>query len=129
MAGPEEARRWVNRGHFFAAAAEAMRRILVEEARRKQSLRRGGGLWTGRNSTEPGWSSPPSGVDVLALDEALDRLAARDPEAAGLVKLRFFAGMTMTEAAGALGLPERTAERVWAYARSFLRQRWSRRRE
>jgi RNA polymerase sigma factor (TIGR02999 family) len=119
LVGPEEARRWANRAHFFAAAAEAMRRILVEEARRKQSLKRGGAL--DRHDVDGAELAAPSGVDVLELDEALDRLAARDSEAARLVKLRFFAGMSMQEAAKALDLSERTAERTWAYARSFLR--------
>jgi len=119
LVGPEESQRWANRAHFFAAAAEAMRRILVEEARRKQSQKRGGAL--DRHDLEEAQLAAPDGVDVLELNEALDRLAARDPEAARLVKLRFFAGMNMTEAAQALDLSERTAERVWAYARSFLR--------
>jgi len=119
LVGPEEGRRWANRAHFFAAAAEAMRRILVEEARRKQSLKRGGAL--GRQDLDGAQLAAPDGVDVLELNDALDRLAARDPEAAQLVKLRFFGGMTMQEAARALDLSERTAERVWAYARSFLR--------
>jgi RNA polymerase sigma factor (TIGR02999 family) len=119
LVGPEEGHRWANRAHFFAAAAEAMRRILVEEARRKQSLKRGGAL--GRHDLDDAQLAAPDGVDILELDEALDRLAARDPEAAQLVKLRFFGGMTMQEAARVLGLSERTAERVWAYARSFLR--------
>jgi RNA polymerase sigma factor (TIGR02999 family) len=120
LVGHDGSQRWDNRGHFFAAAAEAMRRILVEEARRKQSLKRGG-LLDRRDVDGAQIASPDSGVDVLALDEALGRLAARDPEAARLVSIRFFAGMTMPEAARSLGLPVRTAERVWAYARSFLR--------
>jgi RNA polymerase sigma factor (TIGR02999 family) len=112
--------RWDNRGHFFAAAAEAMRRILVEEARRRKSLKRGGDFE--RCDVEGArLAAPDPGVDILALDESLNRLAERDPEAARLVGLRFFAGMTMPEAAEALGLPVRTAERVWAYARTFLR--------
>jgi RNA polymerase sigma factor (TIGR02999 family) len=119
LVSPEEGRRWANRAHFFAAAAEAMRRILVEEARRKQSVKRGGAL--DRHDLDGAQLATPDGEDVLELNEALDRLAARDPEAAQLVKLRFFAGMTMQEAAQALDLSERTAERVWAYARSFLR--------
>jgi RNA polymerase sigma factor (TIGR02999 family) len=117
---PDGCSRWDNRGHFFAAAAEAMRRILVEEARRKKSLKRGGAL--DRHDLDGArLAAPDSNVDVLALDEALDRLAARDSEAARLVGLRFFAGLTMPEAARALGLSERTAERIWSYARSFLR--------
>jgi RNA polymerase sigma factor (TIGR02999 family) len=119
LVGPEDGQRWANRAHFFAAAAEAMRRILVEEARRKHRLKRGGSL--GRHDLDGARLAGPDGVDVLELNEALDRLAARDPEAAQLVKLRFFGGMTMPEAARALDLAERTAERTWAYARSFLR--------
>jgi len=108
-----------SRGHFFAAAAEAMRRILIDQARRKGSLKRGGEL--GRIElavVEP--SVPDDEVDLLALDEALDRLAAHDAQAAELVKLRFFAGLTAAQAAAALGVAERTADRIWTYARSFL---------
>ena len=98
LVGPEEAQHWANRAHFFAAAAEAMRRILVEEARRKQSHEAREACSTGAMSTRQ--SSPRHAeVDVLELDEALDRLAERDPEAAQLVNLRFFAGMTHPEAA------------------------------
>src|SRR4051794_16062930 len=110
---------WNGRGHFFAAAAEAMRRILVDNARRKGSLKHGG-LRARQDLDEARIAAPADAVDVLALDEALGRLAARDAEAAELVKLRFFAGMTMTEAASALAVPERSAERLWTYARAFL---------
>ena len=110
---------WNSRGHFFAAAAEAMRRILVDENRRKRSLKRGG-LLARHDLNEERLATPAGELDVLALDEALARLAARDAEAAELVKLRFFAGMTMHEAATVLGVPQRTAERIWTYARSFL---------
>jgi RNA polymerase sigma factor (TIGR02999 family) len=92
---------WESRAHFFAAAAEAMRRILVEAARRKRSIKRGG-LRDRQALDESMISAPASSVDVQALDEALGRLAARDAEAAELVKLRFFVGMTMSEAAAAL---------------------------
>jgi RNA polymerase sigma factor (TIGR02999 family) len=119
LVGGEQTPDWDGRRHFFAAAAEAMRRILVENARRKHSQTRGGAL--NRHDLQEAQLAAPDGVDVLELNEALDRLAARDEEAARLVKLRFFAGMTMVEAAQALNLPERTAERMWAYARSFLR--------
>jgi RNA polymerase sigma factor (TIGR02999 family) len=113
----EKVQRWESRGHFFAAAAEAMRRILVDETRRKRSLKWGGML--ARHDLDDDRLATPDGeVDVLALDEALARLADRDAEAAELV--RFFAGMTMHEAATALGVPLRTAERIWTYARSFL---------
>jgi RNA polymerase sigma factor (TIGR02999 family) len=119
LVGPEDAPKWESRGHFFAAAAEAMRRILVDDARRKESIKRGG-LRARRDLDASGLAAPARDVDVLALDEALGRLARRDAEAAELVKLRFFAGMTMREAAAALGLPERSAERLWTYARAFL---------
>jgi RNA polymerase sigma factor (TIGR02999 family) len=115
----EKVQRWESRGHFFAAAAEAMRRILVDETRRKRSQKRGGML-ARRDLDDERLATPAGEVDVLALDEALAKLAARDAEAAELVKLRFFAGMTMPEAATALGVPQRTAERIWTYARSFL---------
>jgi RNA polymerase sigma factor (TIGR02999 family) len=120
LVGSGDARRWESRGHFFAAAAEAMRRILVEQARRKHAIKRGG-LVDRQDLDAAEIESPASRVDVLELDEALARLAARDPEAAELVKLRYFAGMTILEAATVLGLSERAAERVWTYARSFLR--------
>jgi RNA polymerase sigma factor (TIGR02999 family) len=115
----DQAQRWDSRGHFFAAAAEAMRRILVDYARRKRSHKRGGLLV--RHDMENVQAADASGgLDVLALDEALDRLAARDADAAELVKLRYFAGMTMKEAARVLGVSQRTSERIWTYARSFL---------
>src|SRR4051812_37347287 len=103
LVGPDEARGWDGRGHFFAAAAEAMRRILVDNARRKQADKRGG-LRARQDLDEARIAAPSDAVDILALDEAMDRLAARDAEAAELVKLRFFAGMTMREAASALAL-------------------------
>jgi RNA polymerase sigma factor (TIGR02999 family) len=110
---------WDGRGHFFAAAAEAMRRILVDNVRRKRSMK-WGGLRERHALDAVEISAPSPSVDVLALNEALDRLAARDSEAAELVKLRYFVGMTMSEAATALGLSERSAGRLWTYARSFL---------
>jgi RNA polymerase sigma factor (TIGR02999 family) len=112
---------WENRGHFFAAAAEAMRRILVEHARRKQSLKRGGKMT--RLELEDSMlvlSAPPD--ELLAVHEALDTLAAQDPAAAELVKLRYFVGMTMDEAATAMGLAKRTAESIWTYARVWLKR-------
>ncbi len=116
---------WNGRGHFFAAAAEAMRRILVERARRKKRLRRGGeGCRLSLDDVELIDEAPPE--DLLAVDEALERLARKDAVAAQLVKLRFFAGLTMPEAAEALGLPLRTAERNWAYARTWLHREISR---
>jgi RNA polymerase sigma factor (TIGR02999 family) len=110
---------WEGRGHFFAAAAEAMRRILVDNARRRQSLKRGGGLARQSLDAEQ-LSQPEPREDLLALNEALDKLAAKDPVKAELVKLRYFAGLTGTEAAQALGISTATAERYWAYARAWL---------
>jgi RNA polymerase sigma factor (TIGR02999 family) len=110
---------WANRRHFFAAAAEAMRRILVEQARRKRRVRHGGGKRrVGLEQACP-LVLPPS-LDLLALDEALTRLAALDPARAEVVKLRFFAGLTMPEVAQALGISLPTAERYWAFARTWL---------
>lgn len=112
---------WDHRGHFFAAAAEAMRRILIEQARRKATARQGGARQ--RQALDPeAAASPEPSEDLLALDEALDRLAAEDPLKADLVKLRYFVGMSLAEAAAALGLSERTAGRHWAYARAWLRR-------
>ena len=109
------------RGHFFAAAAEAMRRILVEQARRRKSLKRGGGA--SREDVEPEQVAAPLPDDaLLALSEALDRLAEQHPEKAELVKLRYFAGLTADQAAGALGLSPSTADRHWAYARAWLKR-------
>ena len=119
LVGGEEAQHWNSRGHFLAAAAEAMRRILVEGARRKKRLRHGGALR--RVDLDASCLVTPDPADDLeALDEALARLEAVDPLAARLVTLRFFAGLGMAEAARALGLPLRTAERNWAYARTWL---------
>jgi RNA polymerase sigma factor (TIGR02999 family) len=114
-----KAQEWNSRGHFFAAAAEAMRRILVDRARKKQSLKRGGDRV--REPLEEALvMAPEIGEDLVALDEALERLGARDAEAAELVKLRFFAGLTSAQAAEALGISPRTADRAWTYARVFL---------
>ena len=121
LIGPADAARWENRGHFFAAAAEAMRRILVDQARRKKTTRHGGGLV--RQDLEPDLApAPQPREDLIALDQALDRLAAEDPVKAELVKLRYFAGFTLVEAAEALGMSERTAGRFWTYARAWLRR-------
>lgn len=121
LVGPADEHRWDHRGHFFAAAAEAMRRILVDRARRKAAARHGGEL--GRLELEPDLAAAPEvREDLIALDEALDRLAIEDPIKAELVKLRFFAGLTLPEAAKALGLSERTAGRHWAFARAWLRR-------
>ncbi len=110
---------WNHRGHFFAAAAEAMRRILVENARRKNRMKRSGNL--NRLDLDPAKISAPDGDDdLIALDEALNSLEERDARKAELVKLRHFAGLTMEQAANALGVSIATAERDWAYARVWL---------
>ena len=110
---------WDHRGHFFAAAAEAMRRILVEKARRRRAIRHGGGLQrTDLDGVEITAGAPES--ELLGVDEALDALAAHDARKADLVRLRYFAGLSLEEAAAALGISERTAKRDWAYARAWL---------
>jgi RNA polymerase sigma factor (TIGR02999 family) len=114
---PQQA--FANRRHFFAAAAEAMRRILVENARRKRTLKRGGGL-AREYLEEASLAAPETDEDVLAVDEALDKLAARDPAKAELVKLRYFGGLTVAQAAATLGISTTTADRYWAYARAWL---------
>lgn len=119
LVGSANGETWENRAHFFAAAAEAMRRILVENARRKKQLKNGGGRQrmpleavslTGQTSPE----------QVVLIDEALNLLAQKDPKSATLVKLRFFVGMTLKEAADSMGVSEATAYRDWAYARAWL---------
>jgi RNA polymerase sigma factor (TIGR02999 family) len=118
----EVIRRWDSRGHFFAAAAEAMRRILVERARQRGRLRHGGGLRR-RDLLEAEIAIETSDDEqLLQLDEALDRLVAVRPQAAELVKLRFFSGLTAEEAAPLVGLSPRTARRLWAFARAWLRR-------
>jgi len=115
----DRVQRWDSRGHFFSAAAEAMRRILVDRARQKQSLRQGGDLKRREfEHVEIAASERP--LDLLALDEALERFEARDKLKADLVKLRFFAGLSNPQAAQALGLSPATADRYWAYARAWL---------
>lgn len=110
---------WNSRGHFFGAAAEAMRRILVESARKRASHKRGGGL-ARQPMDDSVIESPQTDEDLIALDEALDQLTTADPEAAQLVKLRYFAGLSMQQAAEAMGMPIRTAGRTWAFARGWL---------
>jgi RNA polymerase sigma factor (TIGR02999 family) len=114
-----KAQQWNSRGHFFAAAAESMRRILVDHARKKQSVKHGAGRIR-EPLDEAKAIAPEVGEDLVALDEALEQLAARDTEAAELVKLRFFAGLTSAQAAEVLGISPRTADRAWVFARTFL---------
>jgi len=115
----QKGQRWDSRGHFFAASAEAMRRILVERGRRRSRERHGGGL-VRKDLDTLDLASPQATDDLLALDEALDRLAAADEQAAQLVKLRYFAGLSLPQVAEVLGISPRTADRHWAYARAFL---------
>jgi RNA polymerase sigma factor (TIGR02999 family) len=115
----EQVASWDTRGHFFAAAAEAMRRILVEQARKKKAQRRGGGA-VGLSLREDDRVSALMSDDVLDLDQALTKLTAVDRQAAEVVKLRIFAGMTIEETAQALGTSTRTVDRAWAYARAWL---------
>jgi RNA polymerase sigma factor (TIGR02999 family) len=119
LVGGENDQRFDHRGHFFAAAAEAMRRILVEQARRKARLKRGGNMDRMElDDVEISLAGPSDGV--LELDEALTRLAEKHPEKAELVKLRYFAGLTGDEAAAALGISPATADRYWTYSRAWL---------
>jgi RNA polymerase sigma factor (TIGR02999 family) len=119
LVGEGEGPRWDSRGHFFAAAAEAMRRLLVEDARRKKRQRHGGGRQRVELEAAESLVQAPS-EDLVALDEALTRLTAHDPVKAEVVKLRFFAGLTMPDVAQSLGLSLATAERYWTYARTWL---------
>ncbi|HUD46648.1 MAG TPA: sigma-70 family RNA polymerase sigma factor [Candidatus Baltobacteraceae bacterium] len=112
---------WQDRRHFFAAAAEAMRHLLVNRARRKAAVRHGGG-WRRVDLDDVVVAAKATEDNILLISEALEKLAAHDPVAAELIKLRFFAGMTFREAAEVLGLSERTAKRYWAYARAWLFQ-------
>jgi len=115
----EKAQCWDSRGHFFAAAAEAMRRILVERARRKRSVKRGG-KYQCRDEDLDRLSHPEAADQVLAVDEALRKLARQKPPVAELVQLRYFAGLTLEEAACASGISVRTAHRYWTYAKAWL---------
>jgi RNA polymerase sigma factor (TIGR02999 family) len=121
LIGPADEPRWDNRGHFFAAAAEAMRRILLDAARRKGRRKHGGGM-ARRDLDRIDPAAPEDSDDLLALDEALARLAAADPQAAEVVRLRFYAGLPIPEVARVLGISPRTADRTWAYARAWLHQ-------
>ena len=119
----EKAPHWKGRGHFFAAAAEAMRRILVESARRKQRLKHGGGMV--RQDAEPDQllaTEPRNALEVLAVHEALERLADKSARKAELVKLRYFLGCTVAESAEILGIAPATAEEDWTYAKAWLRR-------
>ena len=114
---------WDSRGHFFAAAAEAMRRILVDKARRKQRLRHGGDLQKHPlDENEPAIASPVDAIDLLTLNEALDHLEATSARKAQLVKLRYFAGFTLPEVAALLGISQSTAEADWTYAKAWLKR-------
>jgi RNA polymerase sigma factor (TIGR02999 family) len=119
LVGGEQAQGWNGRGHFFAAAAEAMRRILVDQARRKHSQRRGGGRKR-QPLEEVDAAGPGPSDDLLAVHEALERFEKVDPLKAELVKLRYFAGLSLPRAAEALGISDTTADRYWAYARAWL---------
>jgi RNA polymerase sigma factor (TIGR02999 family) len=119
----EELKRWDNRGHFFSAAAEAMRRILVENVRRKQRVRHGGELeQRPLAGDEPHIASPVEVIDLLTLSEALDRLETTSPRKAQLVKLRYFAGFTLPEIAEMFGISQSTAEADWTYAKTWLKR-------
>jgi RNA polymerase sigma factor (TIGR02999 family) len=120
LVGEGEGPHWDNRGHFFAAAAEAMRRILVESARRKMRAKHGGSLERVDLDDQDVPVRPPP-EEILALDDALARLAQEDPEAARVVQLHFFAGLSIEQAAEALGASRATAYRQWAFARAWLR--------
>jgi RNA polymerase sigma factor (TIGR02999 family) len=115
----EKVQHWNSRGHFFAAAAEAMRRILVENARRKCGLKHGGGLRRVNLDEAVSCAQEPSD-ELLSLDEALHKLAQEDPQKADLVKLRYFTGLSVQEAADVLGISRATADRYWAYAKVWL---------
>jgi RNA polymerase sigma factor (TIGR02999 family) len=119
-----QVQQWNSRGHFFAAAAEAMRRIVVDQARRRKAVKRGGEACR-EELGESVIAAPRPAEELLALDDVLDRLSEIDPVAANLVKLRFFVGLNMSEAAEALGISVRSAHDVWAYARSWLHQKMS----
>jgi RNA polymerase sigma factor (TIGR02999 family) len=116
----EKAQQWNSRGHFFAAAAEAMRRILVEQARRKQAGKRGGGRRRVALENADAAYTPPE-EDLLDIDEALTRLAGEDPQAARLIQLRYFGGLSVEQAAEVVGLSRSSAYEHWAYAKVRLR--------
>ena len=115
----QNAQQWNSRGHFFAAAAEAMRRIFVENARRRQQLKRGGEFFR-TEADDIAIVADNIQDDLIALDEALTKLKVVDADAARLVQLRYFTGLTISEAAESLGISARTADRLWAFARAWL---------
>jgi RNA polymerase sigma factor (TIGR02999 family) len=119
LVGEHNFQKWDSRGHFFAAAAEAMRRILIDQARRKESLKRGGGMQRADWPEAP-IAAPEPTLELLALDEALARFEQLDPTKAQLIKLRYFAGLTIPQAAEVLGISTTTADRYWSYARAWL---------
>jgi RNA polymerase sigma factor (TIGR02999 family) len=119
LVDPQQSRGWDSRGHFFAAAAESMRRILVDQARRRGSLKHGGGL-TREPLDESAIAAPEIPGDIVAVDEALTKLSIHDSQAAELVKLRFFTGLTIQQSAEILGISSRSANDIWAYARAWL---------
>jgi RNA polymerase sigma factor (TIGR02999 family) len=122
VAGPEQPEAWSGRAHFFGAAAEAMRRILVENARRKHALKRGGHAIRSDVPLDQ-IVVPEPDDELLAVNEVLDEFSRQDPQAAELVKLRYFSGLTMPEAATAMGIPLRATERLWTYAKAWLFRR------
>jgi RNA polymerase sigma factor (TIGR02999 family) len=122
LADVDQAQPWNGKGHFFAAAAEAMRRILVDQARRRNAAKRGGGSQR-EELNEATIAAPEPAEDVLAVNDAVELLATVDAQAARLVTLRFVGGLNMTEAAEALGMSVRSAHQLWAYARSWLRNK------
>ena len=127
LVGTGDGPHWDSRGHFFAAAAEAMRRILVERARRKRSRKRGGNREL--QDVDPddlALAAPGDPLEILPIHEALDRLSMKSPRKAELVKLRYFLGCTMAETAQILGIAVATAEEDWTYARAWLRRQWLR---
>jgi RNA polymerase sigma factor (TIGR02999 family) len=121
LVGADPDRDWNGRGHFFAAAAEAMRRILVEAARRKRAQKHGGGRERQELAADA-LAAPEPDVDLVALDAALDRLTAADPVKARLVELRYFAGLTGDQAAAVLGMSPSAADRLWVFTRAWLRR-------
>ena len=120
LVGKEDGQHWGGRGHYFAAAAEAMRRILIENARRRQSLKRGGDREKFELADDDAMIDSTNVDDLLDLDAALTKLAETEPEMANLVELRFFAGLTVEESAKALEISPRTVKRNWAFARAWL---------